>query len=227
MNLRAVGTRTLMTKSIAIDGLVASGKTAVGMALASRLGSAFLDTGVMYRAVTWAALCRGVGIEDEEAVTALARTLDMRLVEGVDSRLLVDGADVTDHLRSPAVDGNVSRVAGTPGVRDVLIDRQRAIAAAGPIVMAGRDIGSVVLPGARVKLYLQASVETRAKRRLEQRRRGGSEGRLEDVVRDIERRDCLDAEQSRPARDATIVETDGMGVDAVVALAMALWEDCR
>ena len=227
MNLRAVGTRTLMTKSIAIDGLVASGKTAVGMALASRLGSAFLDTGVMYRAVTWAALCRGVGIEDEEAVTALARTLDMRLVEGVDSRLLVDGADVTDHLRSPAVDGNVSRVAGTPGVRDVLIDRQRAIAAAGPIVMAGRDIGSVVLPGARVKLYLQASVETRAKRRLEQRRRGGSEGRLEDVVRDIERRDCLDEEQSRPARDATIVETDGMGVDAVVALAMGLWEGCR
>ena len=227
MNLRVVETRTLMTKSIAIDGLVASGKTAVGMALANRLGSAFLDTGVMYRAVTWAALCRGVGIKDEEAVTALARSLDMRLVEGVDSRLLVDGEDVTDQLRSPMVDGNVSRVAGTPGVRDVLIDRQRAIAAAGPIVMAGRDIGSVVLPDARVKLYLQASVETRAKRRLEQRRRGGSEGRVEDVMRDIERRDCLDAEQSRPARDATIVETDGMGVDAVVALAMGLWEGYR
>ena len=227
MNLRVVETRTLMTKSIAIDGLVASGKTAVGMALANRLGSAFLDTGVMYRAVAWAALCRGVGIEDEEAVTALARSLDMRLVEGVDSRLLVDGEDVTNQLRSPTVDGNVSRVAGTPGVRDVLIDRQRAIAAAGPIVMAGRDIGSVVLPDARVKLYLQASVETRAKRRLEQRRRGGSEGRLEDVMRDIERRDSLDAEQSRPARDATIVETDGMGVDAVVALAMGLWEGCR
>ena len=216
-----------MTVRIAIDGPVASGKTVVGMALAHRLGCAFLDTGLMYRAVAWAALARGVSVEDEAAVTALARCLDMRPLDDSSGRLLADGGDVTDLLRSPQVDANVSRVAAMPGVRVALIARQREIAAQAPLVMVGRDIGSVVLPDAPVKLFLTATVRTRAQRRYDERIRKGEESHLEDVACGIERRDRLDAGQSLAAQDATIVETDCMSVDEVVALALKLWEDCR
>lgn len=216
-----------MTVQIAIDGPVASGKTAVGMALARRLGCAFLDTGLMYRAVAWAALSRGVATDDEPAVAALARRLDLRPLDDASGRLLADGEDVTDLLRTSRVDTNVSRVAAMPGVREALIARQRQVAAEAPVVMVGRDIGSVVLPDAPVKLFLTATVRTRAQRRHDERIRKGEESRLEDVACGVERRDRLDAAQSLPAHDATIVETDCMSVDEVVALAMKLWEDCR
>ena len=114
-----------------------------------------------------------------------------------------------------------------PAVRKALIARQREIAAQAPVVMVGRDIGSVVLPEAQVKLFLTASVRTRAQRRHDERVREGVESRLDDVARGIERRDRLDARQSLPAKDATIVETDCMSIDDVVALAMGLWENCR
>lgn len=216
-----------MTVQITIDGPVASGKTAVGMALARRLGCAFLDTGLMYRAVAWAALSRGVATDDEPAVAALARRLDLRPLDDASGRLLADGEDVTDLLRSPQVDANVSRVAAMPGVRKALIARQRQVAAEAPVVMVGRDIGSVVLPDAPVKLFLTATVRTRAQRRHDERIDKGQESRLEDVACGIERRDRLDAGQSLPAHDATMVETDCMSVDEVVALASKLWEDCR
>ena len=216
-----------MTVQIAIDGPVASGKTAVGMALARRLGCAFLDTGLMYRAVAWAALCRGVATDDELAVAALARRLDLRPLDDASGRLLADGEDVTDLLRTSRVDTNVSRVAAMPGVREALIARQRRIAAEAPLVMVGRDIGSVVLPDAPVKLFLTATVRTRAQRRHDERIDKGEESRLEDVACGVERRDRLDAAQSLPAHDATLVETDCMSVDEVVALASKLWEECR
>ena len=216
-----------MTVRIAIDGPVASGKTVVGMTLARRLGCAFLDTGLMYRAVAWAALDRGVGADDECAVAALARRLDMKALDDASGRLLADGADVTDFLRLPDVENVVPGVAAMPAVRKALIARQREIAAQAPVVMVGRDIGSVVLPEAQVKLFLTASVRTRAQRRHDERVREGVESRLDDVARGIERRDRLDARQSLPAKDATIVETDCMSIDDVVALAMDLWEDCR
>ena len=181
----------------------------------------------MYRAVAWAALARGFSVEDEEAVTALALCLDLRPLDGSSGRLLSDGEDVTDLLRSPLVDARVSRVAAMPGVRAALIARQREIAAQAPLVMVGRDIGSVVLPDAPVKLFLTATVRTRAQRRHDERVAKGEESRLEDVACGIERRDRLDAGQSLPAQDATIVETDCMSVDDVAALAMKLWEDCR
>ena len=200
---------------IAIDGPVASGKTVVGMALARRLGCAFLDTGLMYRAVAWAALARGVGADD------------IKPLDDASGRLLADGADVTDFLRLPEVEDVVPGVAAMPDVRKALIARQREIAAQAPVVMVGRDIGRVVLPDAQVKLFLTASVRTRAQRRHDERLRKGVESRLEDVVCGIERRDRLDAKQSLPAPNATIVETDCMSVEEVVALAMALWEDCR
>ena len=216
-----------MAIRIAIDGPVASGKTVVGMALARRLGCAFLDTGLMYRAVAWAALARGVGADDEHVVAALARRLDMKPSDDASGRLLADGADVTDFLRLPEVEDVVPGVAAMPDVRKALIARQREIAAQAPVVMVGRDIGRVVLPDAQVKLFLTASVRTRAQRRHDERLRKGAESRLEDVVCGIERRDRLDAKQSLPASNATIVETDCMSVEEVVTLAMALWEDCR
>ncbi len=216
-----------MTVQIAIDGPVASGKTVVGMELARRLGCAFLDTGLMYRAVAWAALTRGVPADDEPAVAALARCLDMRPLDDASGRLLADGGDVTDFLRLPEVEDVVPGVAAMPGVRVALIARQREIAAQAPLVMVGRDIGSVVLPDAPVKLFLTATVRTRAQRRHDERIRKGEESRLEDVARGIERRDRLDARQSLPAKDATTVETDCMTIEDVVALAMKLWKGRR
>lgn len=216
-----------MTVQIAIDGPVASGKTAVGMALARRLGCAFLDTGLMYRAVAWAALERGVAADDESAVVELARCLELRLLDDASGRLLADGEDVTDLLRSPQVDANVSHVSSMPGVRAALIARQREIAAEAPIVMVGRDIGSVVLHDAHFKLFLTATARTRAHRRHHERIGKGEESRLEDVACGIERRDRLDAAQSLPAHDARRVDTDDMSVEDVVELAMRLLEDCR
>ena len=212
---------------IAIDGPVASGKTVVGMALARKLGCAFLDTGLMYRAVAWAALDRGVAADDEAAVAEVARCLDMRPLDDASGRLLADGEDVTDYLRLPQVENVVPGVAAMPDVREALIERQREVAAEAPVVMVGRDIGRVVLPNAHVKLFLTATAMTRAQRRHEERVRKGEESRLEDVACGIERRDRLDAGQSLPARDATIVKTDCMSVDEVVALALRLWEECQ
>ena len=216
-----------MTVQIAIDGPVASGKTVVGMELARRLGCAFLDTGLMYRAVAWAALARAVPADDEPAVAALARRLDMRPLDDASGRLLTDGEDVTDYLRLPEVEDVVPGVAAMPGVRVALIARQREIASETSIVMVGRDIGSVVLPDAHVKLFLTATVRTRAQRRHDERIRKGAESRLEDVARGIERRDRLDSRQSLPAQDATKLETDCLTVEQVVAHAMKLWEDRR
>ncbi len=216
-----------MTVQIAIDGPVASGKTVVGMALARKLGCAFLDTGLMYRAVAWAALERGVDANDEPAVAALARCLVMRPLDDASGRLLADGEDVTDSLRLPEVENIVPGVAAMPGVRVALIARQREIASESSIVMVGRDIGSVVLPDAQVKLFLTATVRTRAQRRHDERVRKGAESRLEDVAYGIERRDTLDAGQSLPAQDATRLATDCMTVEEVVAHAMNLWEGRR
>ena len=137
----------------------------------------------MYRAVAWAALQRRVAADDEHAVASLARRLDMRPLDDASGRLLADGADVTDFLRLPEVENVVPGVAAMPNVRKALIARQREIAAQAPVVMVGRDIGSVVLPDAQVKLFLTASVRTRAQRRHDERIRKGAESRLEDVAR--------------------------------------------
>ncbi|MCS7207697.1 MAG: (d)CMP kinase, partial [Dehalococcoidia bacterium] len=150
---------------IALDGPVAAGKTAVGKALAQRLGWRFLDTGAMYRAVAWAAWQRGISPSDGDALTALANTLTIELVNGPDPRWLVDGQDVTPFLRLPQVEAIVSQVSAVPGVRRALVARQRALAQEGNIIVAGRDIGTVVLPDAPLKVFLLASVETRAMRR--------------------------------------------------------------
>ena len=171
----------------------------------------------MYRAVTWEALRRGVELEDESALVGLARDLSVQLVptEGRD-RLLVDGRDVTGNLRKPEVEHGVSLVAQMPGVRRALVRQQRAIAIEGSIVMAGRDIGTVVLPDAQVKVLLTASVEVRARRRHQELQRIGDPMDYPQVVDDLIRRDKIDSERTdsplRPAKDAVTISTDDLGV---------------
>jgi cytidylate kinase len=223
------GRRAPRPRNIAVDGSAASGKSTVGRRLAERLGYAFLDTGVMYRAVTDAALQRGIDIEDESALGELARSLAIEVsLDGASSgtRISVDGEDVTARLRSQPVEDAVSIVSRVPAVREALVARQRQIAGRQPIVMAGRDIGTVVLPDADLKIYLDASLEERARRRYADFVASGSEVSAEIVLEDIRRRDRIDSEREvsplRPARDATLIETDGLDLEQVMERVMAL-----
>lgn len=207
--------------SIAIDGPVASGKTAVGRAVAGRLGLRFLDTGAMYRAVTWAAVQRGTGLDDPNALTELAESIEMLLVaDEAGDRLLVDGEDVTDHLRDRDVERGVSLVSAVSGVRTAMVSQQRSVARQGPIVMVGRDIGTVVLPDADVKVFLEASVDVRAGRRYHEMRSQVKSPDYQDVVDDLTSRDKIDSERAdsplAPASDAVRLHTDDLTVDQVV-----------
>jgi CMP/dCMP kinase len=199
---------------VALDGPASSGKSSVGAAAARELGYRFFDTGLLYRALTWLALDRQVG---SHAVDALVELVDeIELAEdgaGRLSRVLSDGRDVTDAVRGPEVDANVSEISAVPEVRAALLERQRAIAAEGRIVMAGRDIGTVVLPAADLKLFLDASVEERARRRSEQRDLDPHGPEAAHVLEALRERDRLDSSRAvaplRPARDARILVTDG------------------
>ncbi len=209
--------------SIAIDGPVASGKTAVGRRLAERLGVRFLDTGMMYRAATLAAIRSGVDIRDEDAVARLVSSLEIRVVWGeAGDRLLVDGRDITDELRSPLVDGSVSEVSAVPAVRSVMVQQQRAIAREGSIVMVGRDIGTVVLPEATAKIFLTASAEVRAQRRLRELDQRGRRADRDEVMAALRHRDKIDAGRDdsplKPDDDAVTIETDLLSVDEVVEI---------
>jgi cytidylate kinase len=220
--------------TIAIDGPAASGKSTVGEALAERLGYLYFDTGVMYRAVTWAALERGIPIEDEDAVTALARQLCIEVTEptAADGRqytVLADGVDVTWAIRAPAVDANVSPVSAYSGVRRALVAQQRRVAAGVAVVMVGRDIGTVVLPDADLKIYLDATVEERARRRWREMEERGKEADYEVVLRSMRRRDQIDSSREasplRAAPDAVLLDTTDLNVDEVVGEAERLVEE--
>src|SRR5712692_6258272 len=150
---------------IALDGPAGAGKTTVGARLAERLGWAFVDTGLLYRALTWLARERGVSVDDEAGLAALAETLEVRVVasesDGENGAVIVNGTDATRALRSPAVDREVSLVAAVPAVRRARVEPQRRAVGAGPAVVAGRDIGTVIFPCAPLKVYLEASVGER------------------------------------------------------------------
>ena len=205
---------------IAIDGPAGSGKSTVARAVASRLGLEYLDTGAMYRAVTFAALRRGIDPDDIEPVVKVARDLDLRM--SPDGAVAVDGVDATIEIRGPEVTRAVSIVAANPGVRDEMRRRQREWATKrGGGVMEGRDIGTVVFPDAELKVYLDASPEVRASRRSKE----VSELAYETVAADLARRDALD--QGRPndplreAHDAVVIDTSDLGVDEIVAAVLA------
>lgn len=202
----------------------------MGSLLATRLGFRFLDTGAMYRAFTWLLLERGIGPRDQEAIASVARQLRMTISTTADaqSRIEVDGIEVTAFLVRPEVEANVSDVSRLPIVRATMVEIQREEARRGEIVVAGRDIGTVVLPAADLKVYLDASREERARRRWEQARLRGETISIENVLRELERRDAIDSGRElsplRPAEDARILHTDGLSLEQVVERILALAE---
>jgi cytidylate kinase len=218
---------------IAIDGPAASGKSTLGLRLAGSLGYLFFDTGVMYRAVTWAALVRGLEINDEKAVTQLAETaqIDVRPSSQSDGRtsdVLLDGVDITWETRRPDVEASVSPVSAYRGVRQALASQQRRIGQRGRIVMVGRDIGTVVLPEADLKIYLDASAEERARRRYEEILQRGGKADYEQILAGMRKRDEIDSTRSfsplQAAADAVILDSDKLNADEVFIKVEAL---CR
>jgi cytidylate kinase len=214
-----------IVKTIAIDGPAASGKSTVGKQVADALGYLFFDTGVMYRAVTWAVLERNIPIEDETKIAQLAAMvdIDVRSPSKQDNRsydVWLDGKDVTWEIRRPEVDANVSQVSAYPGVRQALSAQQRRIGQRGYVVMVGRDIGTVILPESDLKIYLDASVDERARRRFEELRQRGEHANLEAITQALYKRDRFDITRQisplRAAPDAIIIHSDNMSFDQVV-----------
>lgn len=227
-NVNSVMRRPHLPKpsTIAIDGTVASGKSTIGGLLAERLGYTYLDTGAMYRAVTWVALEEGIDIADEEAITGLAESVEINITlptvdDGRQYTVYADGQDVTWQIRRAEVNANVSPVSAYPGVRKALTDQQRQIGGQGRIVMVGRDIGTVVLAEANLKIYLDAIVEERARRRYREILERGEEADYEEVLAAMRRRDKIDSEREaaplRPAGDAIIIDTTELSIAEVLA----------
>ena len=217
---------------IAIDGPAASGKTTIGQQLAEKLDYLMLDTGSMYRAVTWAALQKGISCGDEAAIVDLAHTIQINILPAAgepDQRLctvLVDGADITWELRTAEVDANVSQVSSYHGVRVAMVAAQRKIGEAGNVVMIGRDIGTVVLPDAPLKLYIVASAEERARRRYSERIARSIEETFEDILNSIIRRDNIDSTREhsplQAAEDAITIDTTSKTPEELLAEILAL-----
>ena len=195
----------------------------VGLRLAREWGYRLVDTGMMYRAVTYLALRAGVDVNDEVALTRLAESADFELGQPTDediATISAGGEDITRQLRTPEVDRTVSTVSRVPGVRKAMVERQRALAREGGIIMLGRDIGSVVLPDAPVKVYLNASAEERARRRYLELREDGGDRPLAEIRDELERRDEMDrnrhASPLKPAADAIVIETDHLSLEEVI-----------
>ena len=201
---------------VAIDGPAGAGKSTVARALAERLGFRYLDTGAMYRALTWLAMRRHLDLTNADAITQLAQEETVRFDD--DDRVWIDGADVTASIRKAEIDRMVPVVARYPGVRDVMRDRQRELGGEGNVVIEGRDIGTVVAPDAAVKVYLVADQDVRAQRRAAERPGIGADA----LATDIKKRDRKDAERMQPAEDAVEIDTTNLEVDDVVDRIAAL-----
>ena len=210
---------------IAIDGPAASGKSTVGKRVAQKLGFLLFDTGALYRAVTLAALQRHIPLEDQDRITQLAHQVHIDLIpatqqDGRPYTVLMDGQDVTWDIRTEPVDAHVSQVSAYPGVREALKNQQRRIAQKGRVVMAGRDIGTVVFPEAPLKIYLDASPEVRAQRRCQELQARGEEADYQTILEGVRQRDAIDSTRATaPLRipdDAVVIDTDHMDIDQVV-----------
>jgi CMP/dCMP kinase len=216
---------------IAIDGPAASGKSTLAEKLAEYLDYLYFDTGVMYRALTLAALQAFETVKDEKAVTELAQKIqiDVRPPSIKDGRkydVLLEGVDVTWKIRQSDIDANVSIVSAYPGVREAMTTQQRRIGQRGRVVMVGRDIGTVVFPEAELKIYLDASVEERARRRYEEERCRGGKIDYDEILASMQRRDRIDSTRSvaplRPADDAIIINSDDFDIEEVLQKVIAL-----
>jgi len=196
---------------VAIDGPAGAGKSTVARLLAERLGFRYLDTGAMYRALTWLARRRGVALDLAAELAELAAAHPVEF--DTEGRVFIDGCDVTSSIRKPDIDKLVPVVARHPQVREVMRERQRALGEEGDVVIEGRDIGTVVAPQAQVKVYLVADERTRASRRSHERAGIGADA----LATDLRLRDEKDAVNMRPAEDAVEIDTTDLGVDDVVA----------
>ncbi len=222
---------TPVTSVIAIDGPAASGKSTIGALVAEELGYLYFDTGVMYRAVTSVALTEGVPIADERAVTALAERIQIDLLppdveDGRQFTVHADGRDITWAIRDKTVDANVSPVSAYPGVRRAMTAQQRRIGLRGRVVMVGRDIGTVVLPEAGLKIYLDATEDERARRRWRERVDRGEQIEFADVLQQIRRRDEIDSSRSvaplKKAEDAIYLDSTGLSIPEVLTRVMGI-----
>ncbi len=223
-----------LPKNIAIDGPAASGKTTIGTVVANKIGYMCLDTGIMYRAVAFQALKEGIEIADEVKVTNLAERIEIDILpatsqDGRQFDVMINCEDHTWDIRSAAVNAVVSEVSVYPGVRQAMMIQQRKIAEKGKIVMIGRDIGTVVLPDAELKIYLDASVEVRAQRRYVEDLGHGKDVCLEEVIESLRHRDEIDSGRAiaplKPAEDSIIIDSDKMTVYEVVEHVMALLDE--
>lgn len=218
---------------IAIDGPAASGKTTLGLRIARHLGYLFFDTGVMYRAITWVAIQKKVDLNAEDDITQLAETTELDIhppsqADGRTTDVLADGKDITWEIRQRIVEAHVSQVSAYPGVRRALGQQQRRIGQRGQVVMVGRDIGTVILPEAELKIYLDASVGERARRRYQELVERGEAADYEQILAAMRRRDQIDSTRDvaplRPAKDSIILDSDQLDADQVFEQVMK-WID--
>lgn len=220
-----------LPRIITIDGPAASGKSTLAKRLAERLGYLYFDTGVLYRAITWAALKNGIDVDEEAPVTHLAESLQVEVhppskEDGRSFDVWIGDDDITWDIRQPQVDASVSIVSAYPGVRDALREQQRRIGMRGGVVMVGRDIGTIVLPEADLKIYLDASVEERARRRYHELSERGMSPDLEEIERSLRERDRIDSTRQvaplRPAADARILNSEDLSAEQILAQALEL-----
>ena len=213
---------------IAIDGPVGSGKSSAAQRVAELLGYKYLDSGAMYRALGWMALERGVPLDSAEPLEKLAAEtrIDFEALGTSKTRVLVDGTDVTQAIRSPEVSRAASKVAVVPGVRRLLVAQQRRVGAQGGVVMEGRDIGTVVFPDAGLKIYLDASVEVRAERRWREHQQNGEQLDPAEVIEEVHERDRRDRERDASplarARDAVVIDNTGMNLEDTARIIVML-----
>ena len=207
--------------AIAIDGPAGAGKSSISKVVANELGYLYIDTGAMYRGVTWAVLDSHVDVKKQNDVEALLPTLDLTLEPTASAcKVFVKGQDVTDLIRQQQINENVSTIASYKGVREYLVERQQAMAAIGGVILDGRDIGSVVLPDAELKIYLTASVDARAKRRWLEVQGTSNEQPLEDIKKNVESRDEMDKNRDESplvcVEDAIVVDSSNMTFEETV-----------